>query len=193
MQVQGTGSSTLTDASDHSIESEVRHMADKILPTQEELRRLFDYDPETGELRWASKTDPRANRITIGALAGRVSDGYRRVCVRQRLYMVHVLIWVWMTGEWPTVDVDHRDLVRSNNRWNNLRLATRAENMANTGARKGSQSGVKGIGFQKGKWTARLKEGGRVHWLGRHSTIEAAKAAYDQKAVEIYGEFARTT
>ena len=102
--------------------------------TQPQLRKLFDYNPETGEVTRLLAT---SNFVKVGGPVGWVENtGYYRVHVQGKAYMLHKLIWVYMTGEWPEFEIDHIDRDRLNNRWNNLRKATRSENMANGGNRQ---------------------------------------------------------
>jgi hypothetical protein len=105
--------------------------------------------------------------------------------------MAHRLAWLWHYGEWPT-QVDHINRVKSDNRIENLRLATNSQNRANTGLRRDNASGQTGVWFDnhRKKWAA------EIHWqnqktrLGRFNTFEAAQSAYRQAAKEKFGEFA---
>ena len=69
--------------------------------TQERLREVLDYNPETGEFRWrARKGVPFW--IRPGMLAGgNYGRGYRGITIDGRLYPTHRLAWLWMTGRWP--------------------------------------------------------------------------------------------
>lgn len=90
-------------------------------------------------------------------------------------------------------EVDHINGDGLDNRRCNLRYATRQQNAAN-GAKKGRSSRFKGVCFDKsrGKWLAGVKYNYVRLNLGRHATEEAAARAYDRKALELFGEFART-
>jgi hypothetical protein len=120
--------------------SDVREKASrKRLPTTEEIRALFDYDPDSGELRWKKRegSHPRARAFNT-KYAGRQTGcqstgGYLQVRIDGRLYSVHRIIWQWMTGEWPgSYGVDHKDGDPSNNKFNNLRLSSERENKTNS-------------------------------------------------------------
>jgi HNH endonuclease len=94
--------------------------------TRDSARGLLYYFSDTGGLVW--KTGRRKGKV-----AGHVnSRGYRVVWCGGRLLRAHRVIWLWMTGEWPEFDVDHQNRVRDDNRWSNLREATRSENMGNS-------------------------------------------------------------
>jgi HNH endonuclease/AP2 domain len=87
----------------------------------------------------------------------------------------------------PDIDVDHIDGNGLNNKRSNLRLATKSQNLANQKIRTDGISRFKGVS-QKGKyWKAKCKN----IWLGSFKTEEEAAKAYDKKAKELYGEFAR--
>lgn len=98
-----------------------------------------------------------------------------------------------MTGEWPTLQVDHRNGVRNDNRWGNLRLASHAENQQNVGVRTDNASGFKGVTRPAGrtKWHAYINEGGRRKFLGSYPSVEEANQAAINARQLAHGEFAR--
>ena len=159
--------------------------------TQEFIRERFDYDPETGSFTW---------RVSSGGMhpgdeAGFVNGlGYRRICVKGFGQIgAHRLAWLYVHGVLPKI-VDHKDLNRSNNRIDNLRLATRAQNIANQAAHKDNTSGFKGVSYlpnRKKPWRATIMCRGKWKFLGYYDTPEAAHAAYLSAAQSAFGEFAR--
>ena len=160
--------------------------------TREGLLQLVRYDQETGAF-WA--ITPRRG-VRGGRPLGHVdANGYRRIGIKGRRYLAHRLAWLYVTGEWPALDVDHRNLLRDDNRWDNLRLATDSENHANTRAPKSNTSGLKGAHWNRfrGYWQSSITVQGRSLFLGRFETKEEAHAAYAAAAASIYGEFGRAT
>lgn len=154
--------------------------------TLKQARRLFDYNPKTGAFTWRERTSP-ASRIAIGAPAGWTNaEGYRLVMAFGQHYMLHTLIWFYMTGKWPEKQVDHKDRCKSNNRWSNLRLATNKQNQENMNLRKDNTSGCRGVWWRQevGKWRAFIRHNGRLHHLGHFSkkadAIRARRAAERQ-------------
>lgn len=157
--------------------------------TLERLLVLLFYNPETGLFYW--RVDRGAAKV--GDVAGyRHDDGYVRIGLDGKHYKAHRLAWFYMTGLWPAEDVDHRDLNRSNNRWSNLRSATRAQNHANRKAQKRNRLGLKGVSRTRaGKFTAMInKNKVRTH-LGTFATAAEAHAAYAKAATVLHGEFGR--
>jgi HNH endonuclease len=168
----------------------------------ETLRELFDYCEDTGALTWR-KTLLRPtnwNRRYAGKQAGYINHWGRRVIAiigvdrKKRRYYASVIAWAWMTGEWPVGDVDHRDLGKANDRWDNLRPASRSQNLFNAPLNCRNTSGFKGVHFDKArkKFSANIQAFKVPKRLGRFETIEEAVAARAKAAEELHGEFART-
>jgi len=148
--------------------------------TQATLKSLLTYDADTGDLKNLVCRNPRAPKDKP---AGSVTtDGYRSVVLFGRRYQAHRLIWLYMTGEWPAQEIDHINRNRLDNRWVNLRLATRLQNSWNTNGHANSKSGVKGVAYvaRTGKWQVQLRVCGKTHYVGVYDTVsEAAQARAD--------------
>jgi hypothetical protein len=161
----------------------------------ERLREILHYDPETGVWTWRMRAS-RFSRVRIGALAGCLNGGgYWQIAVDGCVYLAHRLAWLYTKGEWPASDLDHEDLDRSANRWDNLRLATKSQNAANTRARSNNKSGLKGASRynRNGKWQSGIVVGGKRIFLGLFDTAEEAHVAYVAAAEKFSGEFARAS
>jgi hypothetical protein len=160
--------------------------------SEERLREILHYDPETGEFRWLERL---GYSIRVGDIAGCLNKvtGYRVITVCGRTYKAHQLAWLYMTGTWVRPTIDHRDLDRANNRWSNLRRATMSANGANRRRLPNNTSGFKGVhqDRQSGRWVARVRKDGQTHYLGRFATAQAAHEAYVAGAKRLFGEFAR--
>lgn len=117
-------------------------------------------------------------------------SGYLSVGINDRMYRVHRVIWKMMTGEEPPMTIDHIDHDRANNRWCNLRIASKREQAWNLGMHKDNASGFKGVLRVKSKWYARININGvtRYH-RGGFDTPQEAGAAYETMAREAHGEF----
>lgn len=163
--------------------------------TQKELQRVLHYDPSTGIFIWRANT---STRNLIGNQAGRISatkHGHRyvNISIHTRSYGAHRLAWLYVHGYWPPHLIDHIDRDGTNNRIDNLRLATRSQNTVNTLSGKNSWSGLRGVGKNVGSainpYYAKINVSGKLLWLGVFSTAEAAHKAYLKAAIEHYGEF----
>ncbi len=156
-----------------------------------EARALFAYDPATGILRW----NVARGKMKPGDQAGNRCDDCIQVMIDGLNYKAHRIIWLMMTGQWPNPEVDHRDGDTFNNRWNNLREATRSQQKMNRRKPGPSSSGIKGVFLDKrdGRWYARITVNyWRIH-LGRFKSKEEAARAYAAAAEQHYGEFACLT
>lgn len=156
--------------------------------TATRLREVLKYDLDTGNFVWIKppKNHPRmSNKV-----AGSPSDGYLLIKIDGQKHKASRLAWLYVYGEWPALELDHKDRNRRNNAWINLRPATNAQNQANKLAhnKKGNPRGVR---ERNGRWDARINYGKQQIYLGAFSTAEDASAAYFDAAQKLYGEFAR--
>lgn len=101
-----------------------------------------------------------------GNSLGWVNKGYILIAIKNRHYFIHRLAWLYMTGKWPKNEIDHINRIKNDNRWENLREATRIENGRNV------KKSVGGIYIQKSgdRYMA------RVH-LGYFSSEDEAREA----------------
>jgi hypothetical protein len=108
-------------------------------------------------------------------------------------YRASNLAWLYITGEWPTAGIDHKDQDPTNDRWENLRLADQSQNNANAHLRSDNTSGLRGVNWRpdKKKWRAYVNLHGKQFFCGYFDTREEAKLARDAKASILHGEFAR--
>jgi len=168
----------------------VHRRTDEII-TLSELRSVLSYDRSTGTFVWIKAV---AAAIKVGSIAGSINNRGRRIIqIRGRLYTASRLAWLYSHGEWPQFQIDHENLVRSDDRLDNLRPATSAQNARNRRTRKDNTSGHKGVHWhtQTRKWIARAVVNGERKHLGLFSSLDDAIKAYRAAAIEHYGEFAR--
>lgn len=152
--------------------------------TQEYLKSILHYDPDTGLFTWISSR----GRRRAGAIAGWQEKGYTMIGVNGKNYPAHRLAFLYMTGAMPPHDTDHISGVRQDNRFKNLRAVTRLENQRNQKRYKTSTSGVTGVNWHKqaGKWRSRVQFKGREIYLGLFESLNEAISA--RKAADIkYG------
>jgi hypothetical protein len=140
--------------------------------TQERLKELLHYDPETGVFTRLK------NRRKISSSN---KAGYVTIRVLDARYPAHRLAWLYITGSWPLHMIDHINHNGLDNRWNNLRSATPSENQQNQIAPR-QQNRLIGAHWnpQKRKFTSAVRVGGVLKHLGHFNTAEAAHEAYVQ-------------
>jgi HNH endonuclease len=142
--------------------------------TYTRLKQLLKYDTETGLFTWLVR---RGGAVRPGDTAGCIrSNGYWYISVDNEQFIAHRLAWLYMTGKWPDDEIDHRDRVRSNNVWSNLREANTSQQQQNRTPKHGV-SGFVGVDRNHGKWRAQITVAGRKTHLGLFDDIEQAKAA----------------
>jgi hypothetical protein len=145
--------------------------------TVEELRALLHYEPETGTFTWRVKP---SRRVAAGAIAGalRKKDGYMTVTISKVPHYAHRLAWFYMTGAWPLVEIDHRNTVRSDNRFANLREASDFPNQQNVRkATRRSRLGVLGVSRSGRGYRAIVRTKGKNHYS---TTFLTTDEAYDE-------------
>lgn len=154
--------------------------------TAERLRELLSYDPETGVFRRLISTSSNA---MAGDIAGGMNaGGYVRIGIDGISHRAHRLAWLYMHGEWPDAQVDHRNRVRSDTRFDNLRKATNAQNQQNRGMARTNTSGRIGVHWsvRVGKWRARIRLSGCRRELGFFDDIADAAAAYAEAKAKMH-------
>lgn len=159
------------------------------LPTQEYLKSKLDYNPETGELTWAYER----GGVGMGKPAGHLNKqkGHIQLMLDRRSYLAHRLIWKWMTGEDPQHQIDHVNRNPADNRWENLRQATPAQNTSNRAGWGKYKKGVHKETCGKTFGATITVEGSRLH-LGCFDTEDEAHEAYCKAANAIHEQFACT-
>lgn len=154
------------------------------LPSQDELREMFSYSPETGLLYWKEREgNNNFNVQYAGKPVGRTTKrGYRQVTINKVNYWCHRLIWKHVFGIDPR-EIDHINGIKSDNRIKNLRDVDRSTN--NKNIRREPESGVVGVHFAEGakRWAAQISIHKRAKHLGYFVTKAEAIAA--RKAAEI--------
>ena len=156
---------------------------------QARVKELLDYEPATGAFRWRVNRRSYMGKARVGAIAGAPRhDGYVELRIDGELIHAHRLAFIWMTGVMPK-EVDHINGDKSDQRWVNLRIATRSQNGVHKGANKNNKLGVKGVRRAKKKYEARIWRDGKTVTIGYFRTIEEAAAAYRRVSLKQHGEF----
>ncbi len=166
-------------------------MKHKPLPNVEVVRSLLDYDSVTGIFTW--RTDRGLGLwVKAGDVAGRIMrNGYRQITVDGQQCLAHRLAWLHFHGQEPGEQIDHINGDKADNRIDNLREATFADNMRNFPMTKRNTTGFKGVCFHKRdkRWQASIGFNGQVKHIGSFDSPEEASLAYQKAAREHFGEF----
>jgi hypothetical protein len=174
-------------------------MADRQLVSPEVLRKLLDYDPATGLFVWRPRDadmfscpghDAKWNARYAGApaLCTPHVNGYLYGGVMGRNVLAHRAAWAITSGAHPEFEIDHINGIRADNRIENLRPVTSAENKRNQARPNTNTTGVVGVTRHRrdDRWQAQIQVGGKNIYLGQFRTLDEAIAAR-QRAERIHG------
>lgn len=147
--------------------------------TQERLKELLSYDPDTGVF---TNLTQRGTRAPKGGVAGWITqDGYINIQIDGKKYQAHRLAWLYVYGEFPEKSLDHVNEIKDDNRLVNLRLATKQENGHNVSSLQiNNTSGFRGVSWHKSakKWIATITINGKNKHLGYFNTAEESSEVY---------------
>ena len=138
--------------------------------TQSALKDILHYDPTTGIFtRYGNYTK----------CGSKSYQGYILIGIGSKMYYAHRLAWLYMTGEWPSNEIDHKNRIRDDNRWKNLREADRSLQNRN---RKGRKLSIRNISYQANAWCVRI---GNKKYVGRFKCLGKALRARDAAIEEL--------
>ena len=155
----------------------------KKIPIPAEVKELFKYDEETGDITW--KKHPRLTGKKAGTVRKDRGGLILQFKVEGKKYTIQAarVIWYLHTGEDPGDKcIDHISGDRNDNRFQNLRLATHRENCWN-------RRGVRGYWRNRNAWRVDIRYDGRTLACGNFQTEEEAAAFYKEKALEFREQF----
>jgi hypothetical protein len=170
------------------------------LPKVQLVRESILYDPHTGEFFWkwrpsshfGNNGDYTAawNVKYAGAPCGsNNSVGYTQINFGWPI-LAHRVAWAIMTGKWSKKTIDHINCDRRDNRWCNLREATRLQQTWNRTVPKRTNITLPtGVYPKYGKYQAQIRINGKPSSLGVFDTPEEAHAAWVAAAKKLHGEF----
>lgn len=157
--------------------------------TQERLKQILHYNPDSGSWTWIQSI----GTIPEGTQAGCIRpDGYLAIRIDGIQYLSSRLAFLYMNGSFPKMFIDHKNRVRNDDRWCNLRECNNSQNQMNKGLQRNNKSGIPGVYFykQKNKWVANIRKDGKTIYLGifdsKYDAIECRKKA----EIQLFGEYA---
>jgi len=150
--------------------------------TQQELKEQLYYNPINGDfIRKVSNS----NAVEIGDIAGCDENGYIRIVVNSKAYKAHRLAFLYMTGNFPINQVDHKNHIKNDNRWCNIRLANYSTNNKNTSKRIDNTSGFTGVyKRENGCWRSTISVNKKRITLGTFENLEDAIYARKQANIK---------
>lgn len=161
------------------------------LTLSKSIRNFVNYDAETGLITWLPRgrehfQSDRSHTVWNARYAMKEAGfdhakGYRCITILGEGLKAHRVAWMWMTGEVPQGEVDHRNGVKADNRWANLRDVTKSVNQQNQRKPRGdSSTGYLGVSFDKtcAKFTAQIVVNRVLKKIGRFDCPVAAHQAY---------------
>ena len=155
------------------------------------FQETFSYNPISGNLVRKVKSKSRNNK---GSICGSNHNGYLRLCLFGKAHLVHRICWVLYYGfESQPRLIDHEDGNGSNNKLENLRVATYEDNNHNSCVRKDSSTGIKGVIRNRTireSYYGIVKSNKQGYYLGNFDTREEAEMAVITKRAGLHGEFA---
>lgn len=143
---------------------------------QIELKRILKYSKSTGVFTWKVQN---SNRVKVGQVAGCPHNrGYQQIGINGTRYLSHRLAWFYVTGEWAA-DIDHKNGIRIDNRFVNLRNVPHYVNGQNQKkARADNKVGLLGVSKRRNGFRAVINIEGKYHHLGDYKTPKLAYSAY---------------
>ncbi|MET4892248.1 HNH endonuclease [Morganella morganii] len=157
------------------------------------LLATLHYNPDTGIFtRIKHRGGPLS--CSINGAGSLKKSGYVDIRFNRKIFKAHRLAWYYVYKEWPVEEIDHINGIKADNRIENLRKASRAENIRNVGRRNKNTSGYKGVSKIRGRerWVARIVAGRKIINIGSFDNPENAYRAYCKKSIELHGEFSNT-
>jgi hypothetical protein len=151
--------------------------------TQDELKRILEYDQDTGIFTW--KIKPRAN-VELGAIAGwSCNKGYINIKIYKKTYKAHRLVYFYINGIFPLKQIDHINGIKYDNRLCNLRDSTNRENCSNKTRHRNGK--LIGASFHQRDqiWSSQIYFNKKAYYLGRFKTELEAHNKYLEKLKEL--------
>ena len=152
--------------------------------TQQQLKKILHYNPDTGVFTWLKSSGGKMKGSIAGTLEQR---GYASIGINKKVYSSHRLAFLYMTGNIP-IEVNHKNRVRHDNKWNNLEACDRSDNMKNKTKYKNSKNKHCGVYRRKNcnRFEAQIRVKGKLISLG-YFREESDAVVARKHAEKLYG------
>ncbi|OAN76734.1 hypothetical protein A8B82_15175 [Sulfitobacter sp. EhC04] len=149
------------------------------------LKKALAYNPDTGIFTWKVRVN---GRVPAGQIAGSLDkDGYLVIQFKGLRYKLHRLAFAYMGKPVPKL-VDHKNRIKSDNRWKNLRPISSSGNALNSEYSAPNATGFAGVQKSRNKFRADIKLAGKKINLGTFDTAEKAAIAYSKAKKNLHGK-----
>lgn len=163
-------------------------MLSKKYPSIEELKTLFRYDPDSGEIFWIVSGKGKIKKKAAGTLE---NTGYYGIMIEGRRLRSHRIAWALYYGQWPKDQIDHINGIITDNRITNLRAATNLQNGKNFKKKSNNTSGHTGVSFRGKRWRVQIKVNYKLIYLGTYKTLDEAIKVRTEAEIKYFGEWRR--
>lgn len=148
------------------------------------LRKELFYDPETGRIFWKEWKSGRSK----GAIGQLSPSGYMTIAIRKKKYYSHRLAWFLYYDKWPTLQIDHINRLRTDNRIANPQEVTNQQNTIMSELSSTNTSGYRGVSWMKHdeKWISQIRVDRKLIYLGVYETAEEASRAHEEARLKYF-------
>lgn len=166
-----------------------RHAKAKESPplTSSRLKEILHYDEITGQFTYVVSRGKFKSGDPAGTL---LEDGRIDIHIDYKVNRAHRLAWLYVTGEWPKNEIDHKDGNPSNNAFSNLRDVTSTVNKQNQKVAKAGKKYSALLGAQwckqSQKWKSSIKSCGKIIHIGFFDSEQAAHEGYVKAKRELH-------
>lgn len=157
----------------------------------EELIELLEYEPSSGSIKWKEISSNRRRGEYVKTQ--KTHNGYLTFSFKGRTIYLHKAAWLLHYGEWPPLQVDHINMVKTDNRIPNLRACSNSENNCNRTVQSNSTTGIKGVSWNKQtqRWNAKIRKDGKTLYSRFFRSLSEAETQVRIHRDIFHGEFSR--
>lgn len=164
-------------------------------PSLDYLKTRISVDVENGIVFWIDAT--KHHKPLVGCQAGSKRGGssngkyYWHVKIDTAPIKRSHIIFLFATGKWPELQIDHINGDSLDDRFENLREVTPTQNAWNHKKRAKKSDCPMGVRrLKSGRYLARIACNKQMFQFGPFETQDEASAIYQRKRKEMFGDYA---